>query len=234
MMLVHNHLEYKILFDQNRLNTIIIESPLFMTTYITQLNNQINGQEGGFILSKSPLEELDISKNMELIINPIIDSTYNKKFATKLINSIKKLSTSEELYKQTVEIQSILLKYASLLTHESNETLLFTDQIDLSSLLKLFNFSLDFEDPSMLENIISYMKALNTYTEVKIFAFANIKSYLTHEELLYLYETATGMKSHLFLIENHQQKPFINKEKCCIIDIDLCEIFREGKYEKDP
>lgn len=233
-MLVHNQMEYKIVFDSNQVNTIIIESPSFMASFVRQLNDQIQGQDGDFVLSKHLLEELDISKNVELIINPIIDSSYNKKFATKLLNSLKMISTSEDLYQKTVEIQTTLLQYASLIAHESDDTLLFNDKIDLSSLLKLFSFSLDFEDSSIIENIISYMKALNTYTEVSIFAFVNIKSFLTHEELIYLNETALGMKSHLLLIENHQQKPFINKEKCCIIDVDLCEIFREGKNDKNP
>jgi len=221
-------MEYKVIFDFNRINTIVIESPLVMSAYVMQLNNQINGESGNFVLSKTPLKELEISKTIELIINPIIDASYNKRFSTKLINSMKKLSTGEELYLKTAEVQSLLLQYASLLAHESNDSLLFADEIDLASLIKLFSFSLDFEDSSLSENILTYVRALNTYSEISIFTFVNIKSYLTDEELIYLSEVVGAMKCHLLLLENCQRKPFINKEKCCIIDVDLCEIFREG------
>lgn len=228
MKLVHNLLEYEIMFDYSITNTLILEAPQVMTLFVQELKCQIDGGEGGFVLSQGLTEIINLSNTAELIIDPFINQGLNKRFATKLISRLKNVAISENLYLETSELQSMLFRYASLLSYEMEEELTFTDEIDLTALLKLFNFSFEFEDNSILENIIAFIKATSFYIGTKIFVFVNLKSYLTKEQLNYLLETIESLNCYLLLIENNMKETFINKEKYCIIDTDLCEIFREG------
>lgn len=226
MKLIHNQMEYQINFEKDIVNTLIIESSSLLRSFILQLSNQIKGIDGGFVLSKGS-SELKIGKNMEIILNPFIDSSYATKFGSRLIANIKSYAVNEKLYPKTIEIQSLLLEFASILSHEYNESIIFSEEIDLTSLIKLLGFSYDFED-SFLENIITYIRAINTYFNTNIFVFINLKSYLIKEELAYLFEVVKSINCHLVLIESYLSKFFINEEKRCIIDVDLCEIFNEG------
>ncbi len=219
-------MEYQIKFEIGTVNTLIIESPSLMRSFVEQLSNQIKGKEGGFVLSENS-EELIISKNIELILNPFIDSSYATKFTSRLSANIKNCAVDEKLYQKTAEMQSLLLEFASILAHECNEPIIFADEIDLTALIKLLGFAYDFED-SFLENIVTYLLAVNTYFKTNIFVFANLKSYLQKEELAYLFEVTKSNNCHLILIENRLYESFIKEEKYCIIDKDLCEIFSEG------
>ena len=169
MKLIHNQMEYQILLKESFINTIVIESPVLMRNFVDQLYNQINGHYGNFVLSKDSTE-LNISKNIELILNPFIEISHAKKFANKLAVSLKELMVSENFYQKTAEIQSELLKFASLIAHEYSDTIIFSDEIDLTGIIKLLNFSFDFED-SFLENLITYLKAVNKYFQINIFVF---------------------------------------------------------------
>lgn len=228
MKLVHNLLEYEIVFDHSVVNTLVLEAPQVFTSFVQELKHQIDGGEGGFVLSQGFTEILDLSSRAELIIDPFINQGLNKRFSTKLINQLKKAATGENLYLETSEIQATLLRYASLLSYEMQEELIFSDEIDLTALLKLFNFAFEFEDSSILENLVAFTKATSFYVGTRIFIFVNLKSYLTSEQLNYLLETIGGLNCYILLIENNMKETFINKEKYCIIDIDFCEIFREG------
>jgi len=83
----------------------------------------------------------------------------------------------------------------------------------------------DFDDPSPIENLVTYVKVANKYLEKNLFVLVNVKSFFTDEELSYLVDTIHGMKCNVLFLESYYHKPFDNKEKYSIIDIDQCEIF---------
>lgn len=228
MMLIHNQMEYKVDFTKAFVNSLIIESPLVMRSFVKDLSEQVRGGEGGFVLSESHLKELDISKKVELIINPIIEIEHAKRFSSKILNSIKEIAVNETNYLKTSELQTTLLQYAAMISHELISPVSYSDEIDVAALLKVFNFSLDLDDLSVIENIVTYITALNTYLGISVFVFINLKDFILKEELVYLAENVKSLNSNLLLIESGVNNYFIDDEKYCIIDTDLCEIFREG------
>ena len=108
---------------------------------------------------------------------------------------------------------------------DTDESLIYRDEIDTGTLLKVFSFMFDFDDPSPIENLVTYVKVANKFLAKSLFVFVNAKSFFTGEEISYLVKTIHGMKCHVLFLESFFHKPFDNKEKYSIIDVDQCEIF---------
>lgn len=226
MRLIHNAIEYSFEFTEDVIHTLVVESPQCMRTLITDLKGQIEGGDGGFVLSTiKTYNELSLTKECELIMDPFFDQTHNRLFASKLIQNLRVMAHNEEYFEQTAAIESNLLEFAAILMQGVEESLTYNDSIDSLSLLKLLGFALDFEDSNPIENLITYIKACNRYTAKSLFIFVNAKSFYQAEEMAFLADTIHGMKCHLMLIENHSRQAFATNEKCCIIDVDYCEIF---------
>ena len=228
MRLVHNQLETQFIFDSETTHTLVVESPIVMRMIISDLKNQIHGDSGGFVLSEHNLKELAIPKIAELIMDPFISAEHSKLFTTKLLQAMKGIASSEEHFELTAKIESDLLKYASILIQSVDESLTFCDRIEIGTLLKMFGFTLDFEYDNPVENLITYIKGLNTHLGKKLFFMVNAKGFFSADELTHMVSTTHGMKCDILFIENSHREPFIIKEKCSIIDADFCEIYSEG------
>ena len=225
MKLVHNAMEAQINFDYESPSLLVVESPVFMRTLVSDLKRQVSGESGGFVYSENNLKELSLEQECELIMDPFLTSDDNKRFASKLLQTLRSIASNEDYFEQTAELETSLLQYASSLIHAIEETVPFTDHIETGALLKIFGFMYDFNDPSVVENLVTYVKAANSLLRKRLFVFVQIRSFLEDEELRYLTESIHGMKCHVLFLENMKRKPFMDKEKCCIIDADLCEMF---------
>ena len=69
MKLVHTSLNTAVLSDKYVFTEWIIESPKLYANYLQELFSQQNGEDGGFVLSDKE-KELNLAKNMEIIVNP--------------------------------------------------------------------------------------------------------------------------------------------------------------------
>jgi len=223
--LIHNQIETQIYFDCETSYTLVVESPIVMNRLVSDLKSQIRGEEGGFVYSENNLKEVDIAAECELIIDPFVSADDNKKFASKLLQSLKMVANQEDFFERTAQIKSALLQYALTIMQDCDESLTYKDEIDTGTLLKVFSFMFDFDDPSPIENLVTYVKVANKYLEKNLFVLVNVKSFFTDEELSYLVDTIHGMKCNVLFLESYYHKPFDNKEKYSIIDIDQCEIF---------
>nr|WP_321264955.1 type II-A CRISPR-associated protein Csn2 [uncultured Sphaerochaeta sp.] len=225
MRLIHNQIETQISFDCETSYTLVVESPIVMNRLVSDLKAQIRGEEGGFVFSENDLKEIDISYTCELIIDPFVSADDNKKFATKLLQYLKMVANQEDFFERTAQIKSALLQYALIVMQDTDESLIYKDEIDTGTLLKVFSFMFDFSDPSPIENLVTYVKVANKYLAKSLFVFVNMRSFFTNEELSYLIDTVHGMKCNILFLENVCPKLFEDKEKYSIIDIDQCEIF---------
>lgn len=74
---------------------------------------------------------------------------------------------------------------------------------------------------------MQYIKLMNQICGVEIFVIPNLKAYFSPEEIIQLYEFTIYNKIYLIVIEAIQTphiEPHIEREKCWIIDEDLCII----------
>lgn len=225
MKLIHNQIETQIYFDCETSYTLVVESPIVMNRLVFDLKSQIRGGEGGFVFSKNDLNDIDIMSTCELIIDPFMSADDNKRFASKLLHYLKMVANQEDFFERTAQIKSALFQYALIIMQDTDESLIYRDEIDTGTLLKVFSFMFDFDDPNPIENLITYVKVVNKFLAKSLFVFVNAKSFFTGEEISYLVNTIHGMKCNVLFLESFFHKPFDNKEKYSIIDVDQCEIF---------
>lgn len=97
MKLVHTNLNTAVLSDKYVFTEWIIESPKLYAYYLQELFLQQNGEEGRFVLSDKE-KELNIAKNMEIIVNPFQIEINGRKILNKLYAELDQLSKSELMY----------------------------------------------------------------------------------------------------------------------------------------
>lgn len=82
---------------------------------------------------------------------------------------------------------------------------------------------MDSSNADFLEQVIEYMKLLQSLCRVKVLFLVNIKLFLSDEQMMLLYKEANYINLQIILIE-HIQKNRISEEKIVIIDRDNCII----------
>lgn len=122
MKLVSPELSKAILSDENLVTEWIIESPVLFSQYVQALLRQCGGEEGQFVLSDRG-RTVEISKYMEIVLNPFSVEINSKKILTKLYSELDKLANSEEMYLQTRQVMQSLIEY--LLELEQKKRLYF-------------------------------------------------------------------------------------------------------------
>lgn len=91
MKLVHTNLNTAVLSDKYVFTEWIIESPKLYANYLQELFSQQNGEDGGFVLSDKE-KELNLAKNMEIIVNPFQIEINGRKILNKLYAELEQLS----------------------------------------------------------------------------------------------------------------------------------------------
>ena len=201
----------------------IIESPELFSKYVQELFGQINGSEGNFVLS-SEEKELDISKTMEIIVNPLSININDKKVINKLYSELAQTAFDSENYLYTQSILADIQKYCLSLEQSSNYILEMDSEIDITALFKALNIKLEIFADNFFEMLNQYIKIVAELLKKKIVVLINISSFLSEDQLEELLKNADYYEIFLLLMENHQKDYFLKDTRCIIIDKDGCEI----------
>lgn len=224
MKLVHPNFTLPIIAEDSCMcHEWIIELPELFSKYVQELFGQINGSEGNFILS-SDEKEMDISKTMEIIINPLSININDKKVINKLYSELSQTAFDSENYLYTQSILADIQKYCLCLEQSSNYMLEMDSEIDITALFKALNIKLEIFADNFFEMINQYIKIVAELLKKKIVVFINVSSYLSKKQLEELLKNAAYNEIVLLLIENHQKDYFLKDTRCIIIDKDGCEI----------
>ena len=223
MKLVHPDIEKQIVFKNTYAFECIIESPELFSQYVQELNEQSYGREGAFILSYEE-KELDISKNVELILNPFAIDLNDKRILKKIYTDLTELAYAEPFYNKTQEVKNELQQYFYLLEQEYDCILDANEEIEVSNLLKAMNVRIMNEAGNLLDNLSLYIKLSSLLLHKKLIILINIRSYIDIYSLEELIKTAEHNNISLLFIEN-MQRCFSTKCSYCIIDKDGCLIY---------
>ena len=223
MKLVHPNFLFQIIFEENKINNIIIESPKIFEEFIGELYEQYNGNQGRWVLSErsTPIE---IKKYCELIFNPFSLDINNKKILGKLYDELKKNVTNTELYIRWNEVYPYLAETIDVLIEDFDYYFEYDNEVDIKDFFKLMNLRFAVDEVDNIDKIISYMNLHNSILGTKLFVLINIKSYFSEDRLKYLYEQAFYKKYNLLLIENYDSTIKNDNEIRYIIDKDGCVI----------
>jgi len=223
MKMVHKNLEKQILFEENKINEIIIENPTFLYNFISEIKSQLSGISGNFVLSKNS-KEITFSKEIELITDIFSFDLNDKKFTTKLYNELKNISYSEDLYMKTQTLLSKLEEYLKELEYLSQYNFSFNDEIDIISIFKSYGINFDINNIKLADKFFQLVSMVNELLNKNIIIIVNLKSFISKEDLKELYAMLSYKKINLLLIEN-SEKYKLDSEERTIIDKDICEIF---------
>jgi len=222
--LIHPKISYQIIFKENITNVIVIENPIIFRDFIEELIKQCSGEEGEFLLSENE-DEIDISKNVELVIDYFALEFNQKKILTKVYNYLKTVSQQDNNYLKTNELQIEIFQYLEELISFSEYPLVHSAEVDIISIFKAAEIKLETNHETILEKLIEYINIVQEFCGISCIVFVNLKSYLTEEELKQLYTHASYKKVHIILLEGRLYNRIPDLEKIFILDEDLCEIY---------
>jgi CRISPR-associated protein Csn2 len=223
MKLVYPDFEQQILLEENMVNVLHIENPEYYVQIIQELNNQINGEEGKFVLSENE-KIYPIKKNVDIIINPFNLDFGNKKFINAIYTELQEIAQNETNYKSTSETISILMNYIVELVDKVDYPLSINDNIDIVELFKCVNLKLNCNEGGLIEQLVSYIELLNGILRIKLVVLVDIKRFMAEKTYLLFIETLLAKKINILLLENGNNYFAKEYERVIIIDKDLCEL----------
>ena len=221
MKLVNTFYNFELDMKENLVAVLSVENPSAYARIVGTIWQQVNGQDGDFILSDSD-KMMSISKEMDCIFNPFSLECNSKKILTKLYQELKSQSDSA-MQEETGVLNRDIINYLDKLLQTVPYNLKYNFDINIIDIFKMYDVGIEIQAESLLENIVEYLKVASKICNISTFVFIDLKHYLSTEDLERLYESAFYEKINLVMIEPvHTER--LNSEKCWIIDKDLCII----------
>lgn len=208
--------------NEDKILTLIIENQHIFYSLIADIQSQLDGNDGKFVLSEN-FQPLDMRKNTELITQLVPFTVNQKELISKLYTLLKKKAVDEIMYQSTHEIMSNISEYLYKLTEEQDMELAITVPEDISGILKAFDVRFEDENMSLSEKILEYTITSNELKGKKLFVIVNLRSYLTDIQVEQLFQSILLKKIQLICIESSEHERLKNEE-VIIIDKDMCVI----------
>lgn len=223
MKLSYPIFENPIIFKENKINVLVIENQKLFVKLINELLHQINGFDGKFVLSLN-FKEIEINKNMDMLIDPFSLDINQKKVITKLYSHLKNTALDSDFYIDTKAILSEIMQYAEKISQTSQFPLAYANDIDIVSVFKILDLKIEICLESLVEKILDYCSVVQEFCGITCMVFVNLKCYLSDEELEQFYRIVSYKKIFILLLENTVREQRFEIEELHIIDSDLCEI----------
>lgn len=207
-------------------NQVIIwelEAPSVFRKFVEDFCRQVNAEEGKYILSDNE-KELDISKNVEIILTPFLAAVNEKRCLNKVFAQLKELAFEEKYYLRTHQLFSELGNYFASLEQDMDINLSYEDEMDFSQLIKAVGVKIEEYESDMLGKLGQYLQVLARLLRKKLVVFVNLSTYLEQAEIEELLQQAFYLKLHIILIEQGEIALHVTHRRY-IIDKDQCEIF---------
>lgn len=220
MILSHPTFENMLKLTDDSVAILTVENPRQLSSYISELLGQIDGDSGGFSLFDGN-EEIPLSE-IRLLIDPFNLDLCAKDIQNGIQAKVRSLLNSEEYYVATQEMLSGISKFFNRALGDIDCELVGAE-IDATSLVKLMSPHYENEGDSLLENICQYLRVASAFTKARAFIFVNLRTFMNESQMEQLFKFALYEKAHLMLLESVSGKhsEFAHET---IIDKDLCEI----------
>ena len=223
MKLINEDLNNEIVFEENKVNLLVIENKKKFVEFIQEIIKQINGDEGKFSLFDINTE-LKIHDKIDIIKDIFDLDVNNKKVLHKIYHELEELSVDSEFLLETKTMESNLLKYIYCLIEKYDYPLETTEGLDLKELFKLLSVKLSLCFSNKVEEILEYIDLVSNVLKKEIFILVNFHIFLEKDDIVALYRECFYKKIKLLFAESQKPDIINEEEKLFIIDNDLCEI----------
>lgn len=223
MKLVHPEVHFQIIFSEQEIPVLLLESPICWRMIQKELFVQYGGGEGNWVLSHED-KELKIQKSVEMILNPIKLEENHKRIMNKFLQSLSEKAASENYWQKGQELNTEIQRFFGELEMEYSFGYHINPEIDFSALAKAMGIQIENEYESDLERLFQYCLLAKDILDIRLFVFWNLHQYFTCQELERLYQEFMVRKWNMLLVESSVNER-IPEEKYYIIDKDNCEIY---------
>ena len=223
MKLINEDLNNEIIFEENKVNLLVVENKKKFVEFIQEIIKQINGNEGKFFLFDKNTE-LKIHNKVEIIKDIFDLDINNKKILNKIYHELEELSIDSEFLLETKNMESNLLKYIYCLIEKYDYPLEIIEGLDLKEIFKLLSVKLSLCFSNKIEEILEYIDLVSRILKKEIFVLVNFHIFLEKDDIVALCKECFYKKIKLLFVENQKPDIINNEEKLFIIDNDLCEI----------
>nr|WP_314114768.1 type II-A CRISPR-associated protein Csn2 [uncultured Leptotrichia sp.] len=223
MKLINEDLNNEIIFEENKVNLLVVENKKKFVEFIQEIIKQINGNEGKFFLFDKNTE-LKIHNKVEIIKDIFDLDINNKKILNKIYHELEELSIDSEFLLETKNMESNLLKYIYCLIEKYDYPLEIIEGLDLKEIFKLLSVKLSLCFSNKIEEILEYIDLVSRILKKEIFVLVNFHIFLEKDDIVALCKECFYKKIKLLFVENQKPDIINNEEKLFIIDNDLREI----------
>ncbi len=220
MMAVLKGFNNEIKFNGNSFQTLIIENKNLFRQVTYAFENDATDEY--FVFSRN-YEPFDFNKKGIYIDNVINVDLNNKKIISKINSQLEKIA-NDEYYNDFIEVRGKLIELADKLVEKEDFNIEYNYDIDLKSLIKLFDFKLTIKNEDFAESFINYIKLVSQCLGVLLFVVSNLHLFFDANELDLIYETLSLCEIKMICIESLKTDNISKFEVIHIIDNDLCEI----------
>lgn len=222
MRLIERELGLDIELKENIISVVVIEKVELRLRIIDELYSQINGIEGNWILVENE-KQFDLSKSVDMILEPFSVELNSKKIKNKLYQDIKEVA-QEYYFSQGMELHSNICGYIENVLEKIPYPIKYDAEWNLLEILKVYGVELEEESESKCGKLFNYIKLVNNVCGNSVFILVNIKQYLTEQQVLELYKLVMYSKIQLVLIEFNMYNEKNNVEDIYVLDADGCII----------
>lgn len=213
-------MDYDIQIDlkMNKINVIVIESPILFRKFLLDLEELWKGKTCGIVVSEDD-KIVKLKEYMDILNSPLYIDINVKKVINKLYSNLKEKAYDEEHYEKTMRLQSEIMKYLYEL-EEDSEYILSINDMDVLGIFKGFGVEIE-ESEELIEKLDVYIKTISRLLKSKLLVVVNFSSYFSQDEINMLQKTAMYEEIILLFIESCDK---INSKNKIIIDKDQCRI----------
>lgn len=220
MMLAHPQIHSVINFSEHTVQSLVIENPSFLRSFLQDLYDQMNGAEGVIVLLEQE-KRLQIGSKVEIVDNFFCFPLNSKTLQNRIIAAMNQIAVSDGFYLKTAQILQQVEQYVGELAF-SFDCDVVCEQCTVSALLKAVSVSVrdEYEDP--LERLVDHMELVREFEQDKLFVLVNMRSFFNTEEVTAFLSTAKAHGFQILMLDScaYDMAP---AEKRLTIDKDLCE-----------
>lgn len=223
MILSHSDFSFTLDFHDEKIKLIRIYDKKYFRSKVSEINGQIEGEEGNFIISDGN-REIPFSKYAHIITDYFVLPISNKKILTKLLSDLSKIA-NEDINKSGQLIASIE-KYLDDIFFDVDYPICRKNDLCIDDIFKIANIEME-RTGDLLEDLFSYCRIIYDVFMVRIIFFINLSSILSKNEYTLFINQLYKNKYKAVIIESSDfmEKNNIEFVDTYTVDEDLCEIY---------
>lgn len=221
MKIILPQIDYVFDCSGDRCSSIIIENQNAFCNIVTDICNQIAGEDGQSVLSEDN-KTLSIAKYSELISQFVPFDINQKNLLTKITTQMQHIAVDESHYMRTNELMGMLERYFMELSVEMVGNLDF-QKVTADAMIKASGIHIDDMYDNLGEKLLDYFELVQEYDERKLFVLVNVRSYISDGEMEMFLESVLTREIQILMLEGSEHS-LLEKEKRHIVDADMCVI----------